>query len=571
MKRCIGIDLGTSTSEVAVLKDGQPVIIPNDKGERVIPSVVFFGEENQVKVGNDARSYAVLEPENTVIEVKRLMGSGQVVRCRNKRMSPSEVSAHILGYLKQCAEEFLGEEVDEAVITVPAYFTNEQRVATREAGELAGFRVERIINEPTAAALAYGIDHIQEQGIVLVYDLGGGTLDVTVLEIFMGVLDVKASSGNNALGGKDFDEAVINRIADRFLKKHGLDLRYDKKAMWRLKEAVEHAKIQLSDAKSAKIDLPLIATSEGKSLGLHHNLLRTEFEEVILEMVKSTFLSVDKALSDANLTPADVHTILLIGGSTRIPLVRRLIAEKFGKEPRFEVNPEEAVALGAAIQSGIKRGELPDDRNLIVTDVCPYTLGVEVSRELGGMSIPGFFDPLIKRNTTIPVTVKKEYCTVHENQHAVRIRAYQGDAQFVCDNCFIGSFLLENIPQAPAGAEEIDISFTYDVNGILEVKAVSVSTGNSRDITVDTRKIEPNKAEKVNIEWKNSRFARKVKSLIRHAEQLLSDTKIDQPKKEEIGYVLYDLKTALSREDELSVKRFEDELTELIYGINEEV
>lgn len=570
MGKIIGIDLGTSTSEIAVLKDGRPLVIPNDKGERVTPSVVYFGTDGETKVGSDARSYAVLEPENTVIEVKRLMGSGQVLRAGERRLTPQEVSSYILKYLKKCAEDYLGEEVEEAVITVPAYFTNEQRVETREAGELAGLKVERIINEPTAAALAYGIDHLQEQKYVLVYDLGGGTLDVTVLEIFMGVVDVKASSGNNSLGGKDFDEALINHIAKEFYKEHDIDLRYDRKAMARLKEAVEAVKVRLSDVESAELDLPFISSIDGKPLGFHRKITRKEFEKIINDMVISALKPIDNALNDAGLKEDDIDTILLIGGSTRIPLVQRVIREKFGKEPRFEVNPEEAVAMGAAVQAGIKMGELSGESDIIVTDVCPYTLGTEVLKDYGGIMLPGFFDSLIKRNTTIPVTVKKMYCTASDDQERVEINIYQGDESIAVKNSFIGSFMLENIPKAKAGEEKIEVSFSYDINGILNVSAVVVSTGNEKGITVDTRLIKPKAEIDVETEWKKSRFARKVKSLIKNAEKRLADKNTDDFIKEEIELVLYDLKYSLAQDDELGIKRYEDELTELLYSMDGE-
>lgn len=569
MNKSIGIDLGTSTSEIAVLIDGKPFVIPNDKGEKITPSVVYFNGD-EVKVGSDARSYAVLEPENTVIEVKRLMGSGQVIRAGGRRLSPQEVSSYILRYLKKCAEDYLGEKVGEAVITVPAYFTNEQRVATREAGELAGLKVERIINEPTSAALAYGIDHMQDQKHVLVYDLGGGTLDVTVLEIFMGVVDVKASSGNNSLGGKDFDEAVINHIAKEFFKEHDIDLRYDRKAMSRLKEAVEAAKIRLSDEEDAELDIPFIAARDGKPLGISKKLTRRKFESLIEDMVCSTLQPIDRVLDDAGLKVEDIDTILLVGGSTRIPLVQRMIRDKFGKEPHFEVDPEEAVAMGAAVQAGIKQGELSGENDIIVTDVCPYTLGTEVLKEFGGIRLPGFFDPLIKRNATIPVTVKKFYSTASDDQERAEIRIYQGDDSIAEKNNFIGSFMLENIPKAGAGEEKLEVRFSYDINGILDVSAVVVSTGNEKGITVDTRQIKPKAEIDVEKEWKNSKFARKVKSLIKNAEKKLSDANTDEDVKEEISLVLYDLKYSLARNDEISIKRYEDELTELLYGLESE-
>lgn len=569
MSRVIGIDLGTSTSEVACLKDGKPVIIPNLKGNKITPSVVHVGEDGEIKVGEDAVSYAVLEPENTAVEVKRLMGSQNSLKLGKKFMKPQEVSAHILGYLKRCAEAWLGEAVGEAVITVPAYFTNEQRVATKEAGELAGFKVERIINEPTAAALSYGLDHMEDQKHVLVYDLGGGTLDVTVLEMFEGVLDVKANCGNNKLGGKDFDEALINWLAVDFRKTTGISLEKDRKAAARLKEAAEKIKIELSDKEQAPADIPFLASKDGKPYGIFRTVTRNEFEKLIDDMVKSTLIQIDSALADARLKPEEIDTILLVGGSTRIPLVRNTLKDKFGREPMHEVNPEEAVALGAAVQAGIKAGELSGENDIIITDVCPYTLGIECAKDMYGVAMPGLFDVLIRRNTTIPVSVDKRYSTFADGQEEARISVYQGERMIASENNPIGSFIISGIPAAEAGEEKLDVTFSYDINGILEVKAKVASTGRDASIRIDTRETRMEEEIDVSEGWKKSKRSKKFKALIRKAEKMLGDPGIESGFKDELEMVLYELKYALTREDDAFIDRYEDELTELLYHAGE--
>lgn len=569
MSKVIGIDLGTSTSEAGCLKDGKPFIIPNLNGNKITPSVVYVGDDDEVKVGEDAVSYAILEPENTAVEVKRLMGSQNSLKLGKRYMKPQEVSACILRYLKQCAETYLGETVEEAVITVPAYFTNEQRVATKEAGELAGFKVERIINEPTAAALAYGLEHMEDQKHVLVYDFGGGTLDVTVLEMFEGVLDVKASSGNNRLGGKDFDEVLIDKLISEFKKANGIELDIDRKAMARLKEAAEKAKIELSLKEKTLIDVPFLASKDGKPYGIYREVTRTEFEKLIGDMVRSTLQQVDTALEDAKLKPEEIDTILLVGGSTRIPLVKSILKDKFGKEPLYEVNPDEAVALGAAIQAGIKAGQLSAENDIIITDVCPYTLGIECAKEMFGLKMPGMFDVLIKRNTTIPASVSKKYQTFDDNQEEARISVYQGESMIARENNLIGSFIIGGIPAAKAGEEKIDVEFSYDINGIVEVKARIASTGKDASIRIDTR--ETKMEEEIDVEegWKKSKRAKKLRSLIRKAEKMLTDPGVEDEFKEELETVLYELKYALTKEDDVFIDRYEDELTELLYSAGE--
>lgn len=565
----IGIDLGTSTSEAAYLKNKRPELIPDSSGKFVIPSIVYLDKQGNIKIGEEALNYAILEPESTVIEVKRLMGSKEMVKLADKLYSPQQISSFILKYIKEYAEVFLGEEVEEAVITVPAYFTNEQRVATREAGILAGFKVDRIINEPTAAALAYGIDHMEDQKYVLVYDLGGGTFDVTVLEMFEGVLDVKASSGNNKLGGKDFDEALLNYFIDEFKKQNGINLSRDRKIMARLKEAAEKCKIQLSRQEKAIVDLPFLAMKNGKPVGLYKEVARDDFERLIRGMVESTLDPVDSALKDAGLKEEDIDTILLIGGSTRIPLVKKIIKDKFRKEPKHEIDPDKAVAMGAAIQAGLKSGVFSAEQDILITDVCPYTLGMEILDYEHGIPVTGVFDPIIKRNTTIPVTEKKLYYTVIDNQRRVMIEVYQGEDRQVKNNTFLGEFILDDIPPAPAGKESIEVQFSYDINGILDVDAIITSTGKKGNIRIDTTKVEMKEEMDIEEEWKKSKYARRVRALIRKAEKKMYELNDGDFEKEEIEDLLHDLKTALANDNEAMAKHFEEELVELLYDMEE--
>lgn len=566
MGRIIGIDLGTSTSEAAVFIDGKASLIPNSNGELITPSIVYMSESGEIKIGQDAASYAVLEPENTIIEVKRSMGSNEKINIGKTKMTPQEISAQILKYLKKCAEDHLGEEVEEAVITVPAYFTNEQRVATREAGQLAGFKVDRIINEPTAAALAYGITHMKDQKNILVFDFGGGTLDVTVLEMFEGVLEVKASSGNNTLGGKDLDEILMNDVIKDFKRKHGIDLGKYKNAVARLKDAAQKVKIELSDKKSAALTIPFISSKNSSPLAIDEVITRKRFEKLIGKLIKTVLGPIDDALLSAKLKPSDIDTILLVGGSTRIPMVQDLIKDKFGKEPKHEVNPEEAVALGAAIQAAIMSGELSGKDDIIITDVCPYTLGIECATDRFGFELCGVFDSLIERNTTIPVSITKTYTTHVDNQLCARISVYQGENLLAQHNNFLGDFLINGIPEAPRGAEKLDVQFAYDINGILNVNAVVASNGKEAAITIDTRDKEMMPEIEVEIEWKNSKYAKRVGVIIRKAEKIIGSSGTKEEVKQELNLTIYNLKRALVDDDLTLIKRYEDELTELLYS-----
>ncbi len=485
MAHVVGIDLGTTNSLVAQMRGERPEIIANEAGKRLTPSIVGLDKNDKVHVGDTAKNQLVAMPDRTVAEVKRLMGSSTKVRLGAREYTPQEISAFILKRLKDDAERALGESVAEAVITVPAYFTDAQRQATKDAGELAGFKVDRILNEPTAAALAYGLDHLDKEQFVLVYDLGGGTFDVSVLEMFEGVLDVKASAGNNHLGGGDFDRAIAEWLAREFETAHGIDLRKDVKAMVRLKQAAEQAKMELSSMTATNIMLPFIAVKGAEPLSLELELGRARLEELIGPMIRSTLEPIEAALRDAKLDKARITDVVLVGGSSRIPLVQSLLAEYFGKEQRRGVNPDEAIALGAAVQAGLKSGAISTERGIMITDVCPFTLGVEVVANTGSQKMGGMFSPIIPRNSTVPVSRTEVYSTTADQQRIVDIKVYQGESRLVKNNTFLDSYSIDGIPPAAAGHEKVAITFTYDVNGILNVKTKIVSTGKEAMLVVD--------------------------------------------------------------------------------------
>jgi molecular chaperone DnaK len=485
MPHVIGIDLGTTNSLVATLEGGRPRILPNAAGGRFTPSIVGLDRNDRLHVGATAKNQLLAAPERTVAEVKRLMGSGEKVRLGDRSYSPAEISALILRSLKEDAERALGEAVAEAIVTVPAYFTDAQRQATKDAGDLAGLRVERILNEPTAAALAYGIDNLDKEELVLVYDLGGGTFDVSVLEMFNGVLDVKASAGDNRLGGGDFDRALAASLRERFERAHGLDLSRDIVATTRLKAAAEQAKIELSSAGSTLVILPFLAVKDGSPRSLEIEVTRAELEALIGPLVRGTLGPIASALADARVDKRSIAEVVLVGGSSRVPMVRALVAEYFGKEPRGGVDPDEAVALGAAIQAGLKTGAISAQTGIMITDVCPFTLGVAVSTSAGSQQLDGMFSPIIPRNSTIPLSRTETYATVGENQRQVDVRVYQGDSRLVRNNVFLANYSVEGVPPGPAGREKVAITFTYDVNGILKVTTKIVSTGKEASITVD--------------------------------------------------------------------------------------
>jgi molecular chaperone DnaK len=481
----VGIDLGTTNSLVAFLDDGRPTIIPNRGGARSTPSVVALDRNDRLHVGASARNQLVAMPERSIAEVKRLMGTSEKVRLGDRTYGPQEISGLILRALREDAEAFLGESVPEAVVTVPAYFTDAQRQATKDAGELAGLKVERILNEPTAAALAYGLDHLEKEQHVLVYDLGGGTFDVSVLEMFSGVLDVKASAGNGRLGGGDFDRAIVGWLAEVFEREHRVDLRKDRQAVARLTDAAEKAKIELSTAASTTILLPFLAVVSGEPRSLEIELSREKLEELVGPLVRSTLEPVAAALSDARLGRDAIHEIVLVGGASRMPLVRRLVAEFFGKEPRSGVNPDEAVALGAAVQAGLKTGAISAQTGIMITDVAPFTLGVEVQSSAGSQNVVGVFSPIIPRNSTIPISRTETYATTGDGQEKVTIKVFQGESRFTKHNVYLDQYTIDGVPPAPAGKEKVAVTFTYDVNGILNVTTKVVSTGKQTSLVID--------------------------------------------------------------------------------------
>ncbi|MBB5324765.1 molecular chaperone DnaK [Anoxybacillus tepidamans] len=471
MSKIIGIDLGTTNSCVAVLEGGEPKVIPNPEGNRTTPSVVAF-KNGERQVGEVAKRQAITNP-NTVISIKRHMGTNYKVEIEGKQYTPQEISAMILQYLKSYAEEYLGEPVTRAVITVPAYFNDAQRQATKDAGRIAGLEVERIINEPTAAALAYGLDKMDEDQTILVYDLGGGTFDVSILELGDGVFEVKATAGDNHLGGDDFDQVIIDYLVEQFKKEHGIDLAKDKMALQRLKDAAEKAKKDLSGVTQTQISLPFISANETGPLHLEMTLTRAKFEELSAHLVERTMGPVRQALKDAGLTPADIDKVILVGGSTRIPAVQEAIKKEIGKEPHKGVNPDEVVAIGAAIQGGVIAGDVKD---VVLLDVTPLSLGIE--------TMGGVFTKLIERNTTIPTSKSQIFSTATDNQTAVDIHVLQGERPMAADNKTLGRFQLTDIPPAPRGVPQIEVTFDIDANGIVHVRAKDLGTNKEQSITI---------------------------------------------------------------------------------------
>ncbi|MDR2095672.1 MAG: Hsp70 family protein [Treponema sp.] len=511
MSRIVGIDLGTSTSEIACIVDGTPKLLPNSLGKVVTPSVVHIGEDGTVLVGEEAAEYLFTRPDCTFIEVKRLTGSGETLKAHGKEYAPEDIQAMLLSYLVRCAESSLEEKIDRAVITVPAYFTDVQRRATAKAGELAGLHVERIINEPTAAALDYGLSNLKECKNVLVYDLGGGTLDVTVLELFEGVIDVKASSGNNQLGGKDFDEIIMRHLADPT---------EDERALMRLKKSAEDCKIALSVEDEYTVSLPFLLTDkDGKPVSVEKTVSRRNFEDWVSEKVASTREPMMSALADAKLAPSDLQVVLLVGGSTRIPCIKKLVEETLGASPRSLVDPDLTVARGAAIQAGLIEGSI-NNKDLVLTDVCPYTLGTAPLREgLFGKRL--VFDPIIPRNTTIPTEKAKIYFPAADYQTSVIIDVYQGESSDPDNNERLGEVRLTGIPPARQGKEQIEVTFGYDMNGILQVKASVLSTGRQVSAEISTTGVKAKPVLNLS-KWEQAEGARQFRPLIRKAEKLIA-------------------------------------------------
>lgn len=563
----VGIDLGTSTSEIAVLKDGKPWVIPDLEGNTIIPSVVGVDEEGNILVGHKAQAQLLTRPDETVFEVKRLMGTDSQINMGGRLWTPEEITAEIIKYLIGYAQERLGTPIGRAVITVPAYFSEAQRRATIEAGQIAGLVVERIINEPTAASLDYGIDHMEDCKNILIYDFGGGTLDVTVLEFFTGVLDVKASAGNSKLGGKDFDNAIIDFLLEQFENKYHFDLSADPRAMMRLRDAAERSKIKLSAEMTTHIILPFIAEIKNEPVALDVELSREQFEDLIRDQVASTAEPVYRALEDAKLKPPDLDLILLVGGTTKIPLVQRFVTELLGKKPEALVDPDLAVARGAAIQAGIISGELDHQKDILITDVCPYTLGISILGEIGGMMMPDVMSVIIKRNTTIPTEQTQRYCTVVDNQKNVEIEVYQGDYKQASQNTNLGTFVLSDLPKAPAGDEKVDVTFAYDINGLLQVTATIASTGKNASITIDPKKTDQLISEQNLEHWQDAPGARRYRRLVQKAEKLLEA--------DEAGYLAFeldrlikDLKSGLiSGQDQEKLEKLRKELNDLVYEL----
>ena len=574
MSKVIGIDLGTTNSCVAVIEGGEPVVIPNAEGARTTPSVVAFGKTGDRLVGQVAKRQAITNPDRTVSSIKRQMGSDYKVKIDDKKYTPQEISAMILQKLKTDAEAYLGEKVTEAVITVPAYFTDSQRQATKDAGKIAGLEVKRIINEPTAAALAYGIDKENDQK-VMVYDLGGGTFDVSIIEMGDGVQEVLATAGNNRLGGDDFDQRVIDWIADEFKKSEGVDLRGDKMAMQRLKEAAEKAKIELSNVTTSTINLPFIGLkSDGTPLNLEMTLTRAKFNELTADLVEATMGPVRQAISDSGLKTSDLHKILMVGGSSRIPAVQEAVKKYTGVEPFKGINPDECVAIGAAIQGGVLAGDV---KGLLLLDVTPLSLGIET---MGGINTK-----IIDRNTTIPVKKSQIFSTAVDNQPSVEVHVLQGERDFAKDNKTLGVFHLDGIMPARRGVPQIEVTFDIDANGIVHVSAKDLGTGKEQSISItsssnmskeDIQKAV-DEAEKFAEEDKKRREEVDIRNgadqMVYQCEKLVSEDgdKFSEDDKKDINDKVDALKEALKGEDINLIKSRQEELTAKFYEISEKV
>ncbi len=574
MGKIIGIDLGTTNSCVSVMEGGDPVVIPNSEGNRTTPSVVAFSKNGERLVGQIAKRQAVTNPENTVISIKRKMGTSEKVKIEGDEFSPQEISAMILQKLKTDAENYLGTKVTQAVITVPAYFSDSERQATKDAGRIAGLEVLRIINEPTAAALAYGMDKEAQDQKIMIYDLGGGTFDVSILEIGDGVFEVLSTNGNTHLGGDDFDDAIIEYLVAEFKKSNGIDLKSDKMAMQRLKEAAEKAKIELSGVQQTQINLPFITADSAGPKHLDITLTRAKFEELIHDLVEATAEPVNQALKDAGISASDLHKVLLVGGSTRVPAVQEVVKRITGKEADKGINPDECVAIGAGIQGGVLSGDVKD---LVLLDVTPLSLGIE--------TYGGVFTKLIERNTTIPTKKSQIFSTAGDGQTSVEVHVLQGEREMAAYNKTLGRFQLTGIPAAPRGVPQIEVTFDIDANGIVHVSAKDQGTGNEQKvvITASTNLSEDDindaikdaeahaaedKKRKEEIEVKNN-----AESLVYNSEKTLEELgdKISGEEKAKVETEIENTKKALETNNVETIKEATDKLTKVFYELSEKL